>query len=82
MKTILILSVAALVAGCSPGWVKANNGPAEWDWVGCHVVTNNPSSKGAYAIGFWKDLDVGEKFYWKQLSPDGTVGSVTAGRPC
>ena len=49
MKTLLILSVAVLAAGCSPGWVVLNQnsnkelGGTSYAWVGCHVVTKNPT---------------------------------------
>ena len=88
MKTLLILSVAVLAAGCSPGWVVLNQnsnkelGGTSYAWVGCHVVTKNPSTKGVYSVGIGKDLEVGENFYWKQVSPDGTVGPVETGKPC
>ena len=83
MKTILALSAVILVGACSPGQVALNQGPAEYAWVGCHVVTQNPAPTGEWATSLHAgDLPVGSKFYFKQVSKDGTVGPVTTGVPC
>ena len=77
-----LLFVGALGA-CSPGQIAANNGPAEYAWVGCHVVTQNPAPTGEYATSIHAgDLPLYSKFYMKQVSKDGTVGPVTTGEPC
>ena len=77
-----LLFVSALGA-CSPGQVVLNQGPAEYAWVGCHVVTQNPAPTGEYATSIHAgDLPVGAKFYIKQVNKDGTVGPVTTGEPC
>ena len=77
-----LLFVSALGA-CSPGQIAANNGPANYAWVGCHVVTQNPSPTGEYATSVHAgDLPLHSKFYMKQVNKDGTVGPVTTGEPC
>jgi len=83
MKTLVVVSTLALLTACSPGHIAANkNGKAEYVWVGCHVVTENPSSDGSYVIGPLGDLPVGEKFYFKQVNDDSTVSPVLNGKPC
>ncbi len=85
MKTIKVISVVstlAVLGACSPGWKAANNGPDNYAWVGCHVVTQNPSPTGEYAIQPFHDLPIGSKIYFKQVSLDGSVGPVTTGVPC
>tara|TARA_B100002019_G_C21024970_1_gene476749 strand:- start:339 stop:602 length:264 start_codon:yes stop_codon:yes gene_type:complete len=81
-KVVSVVSTLVLLGACSPGWVAANKGPAEYAWVGCHEVTQNPSPTGEYAIQPFHDLPIGSKIYFKQLSKDGTVGPVTTGVPC
>ena len=77
-----LLFVSALGA-CSPGQIAANNGPANYAWVGCHVVTQNPAPTGEYATSVHAgDLPLYSKFYMKQVGKDGTVGPVTTGEPC
>ncbi len=71
-----------LLGACSPGHIVAQKaGKAEWAWVGCHIVMENPSEVGEYAIGI-DDLSMGDRLYFKQVSNDGTVGPVTTGIPC
>jgi hypothetical protein len=83
MKTLVVVSTLALLTACSPGHIAANkNGKAEYVWVGCHIVTENPSSDGSYVIGPLGDLPVGEKFFYKQIDNNGKVGPVTTGKPC
>ena len=89
MKTILALSAVVLVGACTPGQVAMNMGSNDplggttYAWVGCHVVTKNPANSGEWATSLLNgDLKVGDKFYMKQVSPDGTVGPVTTGKPC
>ena len=81
MKTLLIL-LTVLLSACSAGWEAAHkNGKAEYVWVGCHVVTENPKH-GAYAIGPFIDLKKGTYFYFKQVGHDGKVADVVTGKPC
>ena len=81
MKTLLILSTV-LLSACSAGWESAHkNGKAEYVWVGCHVVTENPKD-GAYAIGPFIDLKKGTYFYFKQVGHDGEIADVVTGKPC
>lgn len=83
MKTFITLSAITLLGACTPGHIAANkNGKAEYVWVGCHIVTENPSSDGSYVIGPFGDLPVGERFYFKQVGNDGKVSPVTNGKPC
>tara|TARA_A100001037_G_C14574821_1_gene381845 strand:- start:131 stop:394 length:264 start_codon:yes stop_codon:yes gene_type:complete len=83
-KVIPVLIAVALLGACSPGHRAANHGTDKWAWVGCHVVTQNPSPTGEYAISPnpFEDLPVGSQIYFKQVSKDGTVGPVTTGVPC
>jgi hypothetical protein len=79
---LLITLLMLLLGACSPGHVAANKqGIAEYAWTGCHVVTATPR-EGAYAIEPLGDLGAGDKFYFKQVSLDGTVAPVTTGRVC
>lgn len=82
IKALSVVSILAVLGGCTPGWVAANHGQAVYEWVGCHVVTQNPSPTGEYAIQPFHDLPIGSKIYFKQVSLDGTVGPVTTGVPC
>jgi|TARA_R110001592_G_scaffold138047_5_gene356502 hypothetical protein len=86
IKVIPVLfSTLAVLGACSPGHIAANkNGKAEYVWVGCHNVTQNPSTSGAYAISPdpLQDLAIGDKLYFKQVGNDGTVGPVETGEPC
>ena len=85
MKSIIILTAALVGASaCTPGHIAANKGIAEFDWVGCHIVIQNPSPTGEYAISPnpFEDLSVGSKIFFKQKSKDGTVGPVTTAKPC
>jgi len=86
MKTLIIASTL-LVSACAPGFdfmSTGSNGVAEYEWVGCHKVTNSPSSDGSVAFGpFGLDTKfTGGNTYFKQKSKDGTVGKVTTGDPC
>ena len=82
-STLGLFLIVVTLAACSPGQIAANNGPAKYAWVGCHEVVQNPSFTGEYATSLHAgDLPLGAKFYFKQLSKDGTVGPVTTGVPC
>jgi hypothetical protein len=82
----LLLTLLMILLGCSPGHIAAgkNNGVGIWQYTGCHVVSQSPSHDGAFAIHPLGDLQVADKFYFKQAtSLDGsTVAPVTTGRPC
>ena len=82
IKVITSLIVLTSLGACSLGHIAANKGTKEWTWVGCHIVTNNPSETGEYAIGPFGDLDIGDKLYYKQNKKDGTIGPVTTAVPC
>jgi len=84
MKSIIVLAAILGASACTPGHIAANKGTDRWEWVGCHVVTQNPSPTGEYAISPdpFQDLPVGSKIFFKQQSKDGTVGPVTTGNPC
>ena len=83
MKKLLAIPVVTLLAAGTPGQVALNQGPMNFAWVGCHVVTQNPAPTGEYATSIHAgDLPVGAKFYIKQVNKDGTVGPVTTGEPC
>ena len=73
--SVLVLLV---LGACSPGHIAANKGAKEWVWVGCHIVTINPSPSGEYAIGPAGDLDIGDKLYYKQKEVNKS-GSITIG---
>ena len=84
---IIPLTLVVLLGACTPGWEAAHKhsshdlGGTTYEWVGCHVVTQNPKY-GAYAIGPFTDLKVGSRFYFKQVGSDGKVGAVVTGEPC
>jgi hypothetical protein len=85
LKVIPLLTALAVLGACSPGHIAASkNGKAEYVWVGCHVVTQYPSASGEYAFSpnLFKDLSVGDKLYFKQVSNDGSIGPVETGEPC
>ena len=85
--TLISLTLVVLLSACSPGWEAANKnsshdlGGTAYEWVGCHVVTENPKN-GAYAIGPLVDLKRGTYFYFKQVGSDGKVKEVVTGKPC
>ena len=102
MKKLILTTTAAIAllatAACSPGQIAANkNGVGEYVWVGCHLITEMPK-EGSYAFSPLGDLEVGDNFYFKQVSnhdtvgpvpapyPDngtlGSLGPVTTGKPC
>ena len=80
---LLVTLLMLLLGACSPGQIAGNrNGTDEYVFVGCHTVTATPH-KGSYAIEPRGDLAVGAKFYFKQVSLDGTtVAPVVTGRAC
>mgnify|MGYP001190642086 FL=1 len=84
MKILVTLSAVAFLGACTPGHIAANKGTDRWEWVGCHVVKQNPSPTGEYAISPnpFEDLPVGAKIFFKQVGKDGKVGPVTTGDPC
>tara|TARA_R110002167_G_scaffold78781_1_gene217683 strand:+ start:335 stop:574 length:240 start_codon:yes stop_codon:yes gene_type:complete len=55
------------------------HGQSSYEYVGCHVVDENPKD-GNVAFG-----PLGVKtpvIFFKQVSDDGTVGSITTAKPC
>jgi len=82
MKKIVLAIALLAISACTPGHLAANKNPAVWVWVGCHIVKSNPGKGNTYAIGPGYDLKVGDKFYYKQVGHDGTVGPVVTGVPC
>ena len=81
LPTVAIMSLILTSAcGFTPTY-KA--GEIAYDFVGCHTVTQNPSSTGQSAfIGFF-DLNKGDNLYFKQVAPDGkTVNPITTGVSC
>ena len=83
MKKIVLAILLLSIVACSPGNKAANlQGKAEYVWIGCHVVTKNPAKGNTFAFSVVGDLKVGEKFYFKQVGLDGTVGPVVTGVPC
>lgn len=79
---LLVTLLMLLLGACSLGQIAGNkNGVGEYVWTGCHVVVATPP-KGSHAFYPLGDLSVGDKFYFKQVGLDGTVGPVTTGKPC
>jgi hypothetical protein len=79
---LLVTLLLLLLGACSPGQIAGNkNGVGEYVWTGCHVVTDTPR-KGAHVIHPFGDLGLGDKFYFKQVSLDGTSGEVVTGKRC
>ena len=85
MTKVIPAVIALMVLGaCTNAQKAVNKGPNDWAYVGCHVVTQNPSPTGEYAVTPFPHLEmrVGERIYWKQRSKDGSPGLVTTGVPC
>ena len=79
---LLVTLLLLLLGACSPGQISGNtNGLGEYVWTGCHVVTATPR-KGSHAFYPLGDLWLGDQFYFKQVSLDGTVAPVVTGKPC
>ena len=87
IKVMTVLTSIILVSACTgPTYavITSKADVASWDWVGCHEVVNNPGSDGSQAFRPIDQLLLknGDKFYFKQIKDDGSVGPVTAGVPC
>ena len=84
MKIILSLIAVVFLGACTQAQKAVMKGSNEWVYVGCHVVTQNPSPSGEYAVTPFPHLEmkVGERISWKQRSKDGSVGPITTGVPC
>ena len=71
----VIISFLAIHAGIAtehPGFYKAaNNGKAEWHYVGSHDCESGKQTDGAYVIA------LNGKVHFKQANKDGTVDKVT-----
>lgn len=77
MKTLGILSLV-LLSACA-GDVTQNRSDS-YEYIGCHTVTETPSSTGDVAFG-----PFGVKtshIFFKQKFRDGSVAPVTTAVPC
>ena len=77
MKRLSLILTTVLIAGC----VSYGNDNQAYEWIGCHIVTDNPS-KNNYAFNTVGKLEVGSKIYFKAVNKDGTIGYFTTARPC
>jgi len=57
-----------------------SSGKSEYMYVGCHVVTKNPSKQGDVAFGPFGIIT--KIVFFKQISDDGSVGEVTTAKLC
>lgn len=80
-KVVILLGGSLLLAGCLQSIYAP--GEAAYEWTGCHTVEQNPGPDGSEAIlPFGFKMPVGGYTFFKQVSDDGTVGSITTGKPC
>ena len=82
MKIIISAFLIAALSACgfTPVYKK---GEVAYDFVGCHVVSVNPSPDGSKSfIGPGIPLNVGDNVWFKQVNSDTTVSPVTTGSHC
>lgn len=77
MKRLSLILAIGLIAGCT----SYGSDNQAYEWIGCHIVTDNPS-KNNYAFDVSGKLEVGSKIYFKAVNKDGTIGHITTARPC
>ena len=78
MRKILIVTTLLLGACGSPTYIDGQ----EYAFVGCHTVVSNPAVTGERAFMGFFDLRVGDKLWFKQISPDNEVKAVMTAVPC
>jgi hypothetical protein len=77
---IIFVLLAALVGFQAPALDQVDGGGlAEYEYIGCHTVTENPKDGNAAFGPFGVATST---IYFKQISEDGTVGPVTTATPC
>ena len=77
----IVVLLAALVGGAQEPALDqvGGGGLAEYAYIGCHTVTENPKDGNAAFGPFGVATST---IYFKQISEDGTVGPVTTATPC
>tara|TARA_R110000765_G_scaffold316676_1_gene409045 strand:- start:202 stop:447 length:246 start_codon:yes stop_codon:yes gene_type:complete len=80
MSKIFIVTTALLLLGAcgTPTYIEGQ----EYAFVGCHTVVQNPAVTGERAFMGFFDLRVGDKLWFKQISPDNEVKAVMTAIPC
>ena len=79
MSKIFIVTTALLLGACgTPTYIEGQ----EYTFVGCHTVVQNPAVTGERAFMGFFDLRVGDKLWFKQISPDNEVKAVMTAIPC
>ena len=79
MSKIFIVTTALLLGACgTPTYTEGQ----EYAFVGCHTVVQNPAVTGERAFMGFFDLRVGDKLWFKQISPDNEVKAVMTAIPC
>ena len=54
----------------------------EYAFVGCHTVNQNPAVTGERAFMGFFNLRIGDKLWFKQISPNNKVKAVMKAVPC
>jgi hypothetical protein len=78
MKKIIIPAALLLSACGTPTYISGN----EYAFVGCHTVVSNPSVTGERTFMGFFDLRIGDKLWFKQISPNNKVKAVMKAVPC
>ena len=78
MKKIFVITALLLGACGTPTYIDGQ----EYAFVGCHTVVSNPSVAGERAFMGFFDLRVGDKLWFKQISPNNEVKAVATAVPC
>jgi hypothetical protein len=78
---MFIVTLLAILLGFQePALDQVNSsGQSAYVYVGCHVVEENPKDGNAAYGPFGITTPV---VFFKQISDDGTVGSITTAKPC
>jgi len=76
----IFVLLAAVLGFQEPALDQVNSsGQSIYDYVGCHVVEENPKDGNAAFGPFGVITPV---VFFKQISDDGTTGSITTAKPC
>ena len=78
MKKIIIPAALLLSACGSPTYIAGQ----EYAFVGCHTVNQNPAVTGERAFMGFFNLRIGDKLWFKQISPNNKVKAVMKAVPC
>ena len=78
MKKIIIPAAILLSACGTPTYIDGQ----EYAFVGCHTVNQNPAVTEERAFMGFFDLRIGDKLWFKQISPNNKVKAVMKAVPC